>query len=325
MYASDLTHRKRAQVVYSDISRQKALFDKGEIMRINYQKGGTDYGYMMELEQGCVNNTCIGEGPIYSISNNYVTTMNISSAALINPNNPLLIEYGYQFPSARDASGNYLSSPGPTRDDAYFPIMMSDMEFYFFGVRKTEMFWSTNCAILFSNPLRRMVNIGTTRDSGNIIVYNNVPAILLGNSDRRLDDLYIRYETVDYKYKITTLFVFYQDFSRQQELQSNPRSSQYQVRIIRELVGEKRQWIEVSVKLAATFSGYIAGSIIDSDGNSTDPTKLSPYNVSNGTTFLNPCGTTFATVGPAAGTSFVFESDSLGSSWIFRNNASIPV
>jgi hypothetical protein len=58
-------------------------------MRINYQKGGTDYGYIMELEQGCINNKCIGDDVvIYPVSKNKVTKMNISSSSYIDPNNP---------------------------------------------------------------------------------------------------------------------------------------------------------------------------------------------------------------------------------------------
>lgn len=337
MYASDLTNKKRAQVIYSDISKQKDLLDKGIIKRINYQKGGNDYSYMMELEKGCINNTCTGEAPLYFATGDAVTNMNISGATYIDPT--LLIEYGYQIPPERDSSGNYLYPPGPTRDDVYFPIPIYDMQFYFFGVLQTNMFWSTNCAILFRNPLIRMQDIpGDINYLRSVSIsplvtgttYDPVPGILLGNYDRRLDNLYVRDDSVKGKYSIISIFVFYEDFSSQ--LVSTPNTGQYQVRIIRELTGEQRQWIEVVVAVSPATPGYnstvrdASGNImINTDGNQVDPTKLSPYNITDGYKFINPCGTTFSDVSPAAGTSFTFESDAKGNLWTFRNHTYVPV
>jgi len=341
MYASDLTNKKRAQVIYSDISKQKDLLDKGLIKRINYQKGGTDYSYMIELEQGCINNTCTGEAPLYFASGDSVTHMNIIGATYIDPVG--LIEYGYQLPPDRDSSGNYIYPPGPTRDDVYFPIPMYGMQFYFFGVLQTQMFWSTNCAILFRNPLIRMqdipgdINYLQTPGFTNIpfppppvVIIPPVPAILLGNYDRRLDNLYVRNDSVEGKYSIISIFVFFENYSS--ELISNPNTGEYQVRIIRELTGQQRQWIEVSVAVSPSTPGYnstvrdASGNImIDTDGNPVDPTKLSPYNITDGYEFINPCGTTFSDKSPAAGTSFTFESDSKGNSWIFRDHTYVPV
>jgi hypothetical protein len=333
MYASDLTNRKRAQVVFSDVSRQKALFNQGSIMRINYQKGGTDYSYMMELEQGCINNKCVGLIIARAADGNYITDMNIDAATYINP--ATLIEYGY--PIYVDASGNSITvetaSPlaykitSPTgvilfsglpslpaysyltTDDVYYPIPMGSMEFQFFNQTynaSRPMYWSTNCAILFEDPGARRITFQK----------DTCPAILLGNGDRRLDRLYIRDNSISGKYSIITLFVFYEDFSA---TISTPNTGEYRIRIIKELTGTKRQWIEVSVAISPPFSGYIAGDR-DTDNIITDSTKLSPYNITDGNNFLNPCGTTFARVGPAPGTSFTFESDMQGLSWIFRNN-----
>jgi hypothetical protein len=254
--------------------------------------------------------------------------MDITGATYIDPNNPYLIEYGYQLPATRDVDGNFLFPPGPTRDDAYFPIPMYGMQFYFFGVLQTQMFWSTNCAILFRNPLVRVPNIPGNASYLNTPGFNNavsiaaLPAILLGNYDRRINDLYVRDDTIEGKYAIITLFVFYEDFTNQ--LTSSPNGGEYQIRIIRELTGQNRQWIEVSVKIAPSQSGYITG-MIDTDRNPVDPTKLSPYNITDGTNFTNLCGTTFATVGPAAGTSFTFQSSSLGDDWVFRNNTYVDL
>jgi hypothetical protein len=297
-------------------------------MRINYQKGGTDYAYMIGLEQGCINNTCKGETIQYSADGSYATDMNIDTARYINPNDPPLIEHGYQIPGDLDGNGDYIYPPGPTRDDSYFPIPMNGMQFYFFGTLQTQMFWSTNCAILFRDPGARIPDIPgnssylATVPNNAINLGYTLPAILLGNYDRRLNNLYIKDESVPTKFSIITLFVFYEGFTNQ--LISTPNTGQYRVRIIRELSGDNKQWIEVSVKVAAPNSGYIAGDI-DSDGNQVDPTKLSPYNITDGNAFINLCGTTFATVGPAAGSSFTFTSDSQGNNWVFRNNSYVPV
>lgn len=329
MYASDVTNRKRNQVIYSDISRQKSLLDKGSIMKINYQKGGTDYAYMMQLEKGCINNTCSGDGPAYSVNGSYSTNMDLAGATYIDPNDPFLNEYGYQLPADRDASNNFTYPPGPTRDDAYFPIPMGEMQFYFFGVLQPQMYWSTNCAILFREPGARIANIPGNSSYLNTPGFTNrvnlgfpLPAILLGNYDRRHDNLYVKDQSIPGKFSIISLFVFYEDYTSQ--LVSNPNTGQYRVRIIRELTGEKKQWIEVSVKVAPSFSGYIAGQT-DSDSNPVDPTKLSPYNITDGNAFTNLCGTTFSTVAPAAGTSFTFMSNSQGYDWSFRENSYVPV
>jgi len=314
MYASDLTNRKRAQVVYSDISKQKALLASGSISRINYQKGGNDYAYMIELEQGCINNLCSTPGYVRVNASNvsYATDMNTGGATQVDLS--LLNEIGYPIAN--------------TLDDGYIPIPMNGMQFYFFGSLQTQMFWSSNCAIVFRDPGLRIINIpGDTAylNSVNVplayrVTTGPLPAILLGNIDRRLDALYINNSSTD-NYAIITLFVFYENLSA---TISTPNTGQYRVRIIKELVGQGRQWIEVSVLVSPTTPGYIAGDL-DTDSTITDSTKLSPYNITDGTAFINLCGSTFSRVGPAAGTSFFFESDSTGSNWVFRNNSYIPV
>lgn len=344
MYASDLTNRKRAQALHSDISRQKALFNEGAIFRINYQKGGSDYAYMMELEQGCINNKCIGSLPtLVTASKNATTTMDIGGATYVDTTTNLvinpagLIEYGYAIyvdnlgnSIALDTNtGKYrITTPTGsvidtgsttvppylflTYDDVYIPLPMGTTEFYFFGQRydaSRSVYWSTNNAIIFQDPGIRIITIQK----------GPYPAILLGNGDRRLDKLYVRDDSVPNKYSILTLFVFYEN--NYSPFISIPNTGKYQIRIIRDLTGEKRQWIEVRVAVAPEFSGYIGGAgQRDSDSVIVDDTKLSPYNITNGREFLNPCGTTFSQVPPEAGTSFTFESDSTGSSWIFRNN-----
>lgn len=314
MYASDLTNRKRAQAVFSDISRQKKLLNTGEIMRVNYQKGGADYAYMMELEQGCINNKCVGEIVMVAKNGNALTNMDITGATYVDSLGN--IDYGYIIPTQ---PGTTLIS-GSTMDDVYLPIPMGSTNFFFFGQEynsSNPMYWSTNSCLMFQNPGQRVVSVQSSP----------YPAILLGNYDRRLNNLYVRDDSIQGKFSVISLFVFYENLSTNT---TTPNTGQYQIRIIRGLTGEKRQWIEVRVAVAPAFTGYIANQVTTDTnplgGNSyADPTKLSPYNITNGSRYLDPCGTTFATVGPAAGTSFTFESDSQGASWIFRNNTYIPV
>ena len=106
---------------------------------------------------------------------------------------------------------------------------------------------------------------------------------------------------------------------------------QYQIRLIKENIGAQRQFVEVYVISSPPSPGYStaintdpSGSIA-SNGNNIDTTKNSPYNITNGTIFLNPCGSTYSTSSPAANTSFVFSSDSTGTSWVFNNNSHVSV
>lgn len=376
MYASDLTTRKRNQVIFSDISRQKELFQQGALFRMNYQKGGTDYSYMMDLEKGCVNNKCSSSSSLIQlIPPNIKTSMNIQGATFIDVITLDLIEYGY--PIYVDSNGNsialdtnsstyILSSPtgavlqtgitsrqlgsrlvpsinfsGVNSDDVYIPIPMGDTSFYFFGKEYNNtnpMYWSTNNAIVFQDPLKRVVSVNRnsqySRVSPGDAPYLSNGAILLGNSDRRLNKFYVRDDSIPGKFSIITLLVFYEDSynSLGNQYLSTPNTGQYQVRIIRELTAPNRQWIEVRVAVAPVKSGYIAGEpTTDTDPVNTnnqlfaDSTKLSPYNITDGSIFLNPCGTTFATVGPAAGTSFAFQAEALGNSWFFTNSVHLPI
>jgi hypothetical protein len=102
--------------------------------------------------------------------------------------------------------------------------------------------------------------------------------------------------------------------------------------LIKETVGSQRQFVEVYVissppspGYSTAISSYPSGTNIDANGNPIDATKNSPYNITNGTSFLNPCGSTFSTSSPSANTSFVFSSDASGSSWVFTNNSYVNV
>ena len=111
----------------------------------------------------------------------------------------------------------------------------------------------------------------------------------------------------------------------------------YQIRLIKENIGDKRQFIEVCVITSPPSPGYSSAAItyitgLDANGNPQDTnglpidqTKNSPYNITNGVAFLNPCGSTFSTSSPTAGTSFIFSSDSTGTTWLFTNNSYVNV
>ena len=118
---------------------------------------------------------------------------------------------------------------------------------------------------------------------------------------------------------------------------SSDDTYQYQIRLIKENIGSQRQFIEVYIISTPPSPGYSnaninypsgvdsSGNSIDSNGNRIDSTKHSPYNITNGTSFLNPCGSLYSTVSPSVNTSFVFSSDSTGSSWLFSLNSHVNV
>jgi hypothetical protein len=211
-----------------------------------------------------------------------------------------------------------------TLDDGDVPIPMANMVFNFFGTNYTNnLYWSSNNALIFgtSNPVAE-VNI--TR--------NLVPSILLGNYDRLLRTFSYA-NNITTNYSITTLIVTFYDWYMDNISAS---TYQYQIRLIKENVGYQRQFVEVYVISSPPSPGFSTANItypsgsqngnpIDTNGNPIDSTKNSPYNITNGTVFLNPCGSTYSTASPSANTSFVFSSDSTGTSWVFTNNSHVNV
>ena len=211
-------------------------------------------------------------------------------------------------------------------DDAFILIPMGGMPFNFFGTNYTNnISWDSNNALIFGptfTPHRTSISATTAK------------SILLGNYDRLCNSLFYSNSITDVS-SITTLIVMFYDYY------TNPNISpiyKYQIRLIKESAGDQRQFVEVVVISSPPSPGYssnlsvvyfsasgVDGLPQDSDGRPIDPTKASPYNITNGTTFLNPCGTLFQTASPPAGTSFVFSSDSTGSSWAFTNNAYVNV
>jgi hypothetical protein len=114
--------------------------------------------------------------------------------------------------------------------------------------------------------------------------------------------------------------------------------AKYQIRLIKEFKGAQRQWIEVSVKSAPSSPGYsnnptvtyVSGTQIDASGNTVnqdsnalpiDATKNSPWDITNGTSFLNLLGSQFSTAHPVAGTTVLYTSDKEGRIWTAAVNA----
>lgn len=352
MYASDVTQRKRAQVIYSDISKQKSLFDTGKIFRLNYQKGGSDYSYMMELEQGCIMNTCVGDTIMYPSPGNGIANMDpgagYTQIDISNTPTQTIAEYGYAY-------NNVVGSPGyfpytqaiGTLDDSVVPLPMREMagNFNMFGVAQTQMAWTSNNAIVFNYSNVGGGQIGSTLGVWTPDIYSTAawplaahggfPAILLGNYDRRLNRIYSKaYST--FKYQVVSALVFFQDAyggTGQTGSAAAVETGQFQINIVKEIDGKKRQWVELRVAKMTPSTGYIAGNTNTNSGTPvggldptiTDSTKLSPFNICSGSAFLNPCGKTYSTTGPAPNTSMVFESDSTGTYWNFFNNMHLEI
>lgn len=214
---------------------------------------------------------------------------------------------------------------GEFLDDAFVPIPLGGMVFNFFGTNhSTSISWNTNNALVFGTPF-----------SNSIVSVSGVTgkAILLGNYDRICKSLHYS-NTVKSAYSYTTLLVTFSDYYT-----DNTSTYTYQIRLIKENVGSLRQFVEVCIVTSPPSPGYSADPSVtypsgtqeyppssglfvaqDSAGFRIDTTKESPYNITNGSSFLNICGSTFATSSPSAGSSFVFSSDSTGSMWTFKNN-----
>lgn len=261
----------------------------------------------------------INTGPIAPLSSG-ITNFQIVSGNLVISNSELL-NSGTQinFTGIYDAS----TPPPGMLDDANVPIPMGGMTFNFFGENVSYMYWNSNCAITIGEMSPNLVSISR----------NTIPAILLGNYDRILKKLsYIN--TTNSNFSITTLYPHFYNYYTD-NTNTEPFYT-WRVRLIKENVGSQRQYIEVCVgPTAIPTSGYssairtypsgvdVNGNPIDSNGFIIDQTKTSPFNITNGTTFLNLCDSTFGKNSPPANTSFVFSSDSTGTNWVFTNNACV--
>ena len=213
-------------------------------------------------------------------------------------------------------------------DDAFVPIPMGGMAFSFFGTNySNRILWNSNNAITFGNNPPFSANIVS-------ISATTAPSILLGNYDRLCRGLYYTNSTIE-DYSITTLIVQFCNYYT--DVPSASPTYTYQIRFLKETTGSQRQFVEVCVVTSPPSTGYNSsgtvypsgvnesGHPIDTNALTIDPTKTSSYNITNGTVFLNPCGTTFTNESPSAGTSFVFSSDSTGTNWSFQNHAYVQI
>ena len=320
MYASDLTHQKRATAVFRNLQLQKEWFATGQTIRILGQKGGNDYSYMTHVEEGCLADKCWqlyapignkkGSGPI-SESTAGMTQINIVG----------IYDAGYGAP--------LVPTPGVI-DDAFITIPTSGLDFFFNNVNHgaaNSIKWNTNNILVFG-----------TGFSPNVVSLNgNVcNAILLGNYDRLCSNIfYSNYGAEGGKFSITKLIV---TFSNYYTDTTDLAIGKLQIRLIKENVGSARQWVEVGVISAPQSPGYsnnprinypsgidASGNPMDANGLAIDTTKNSPWDVTNGTSFLNVAGTMYTSEFPAAGTTLLYESDRTGTNWRFTPNAYVPV
>ena len=311
--SGDLTSQRNARVVYASyIINQRELNTKTNVNKqtllesdIVTKNIGTVFTTIEEQQ------SILYESPIFTliISGNKTVSGSTSGLTQIN------------FTGITDGYGTHSPITG-ILDDAFIPIPMGGMIFNFFGINYSSTInWNSNNALVFGSTfIRNIVSISAT----------TAKAILFGNYDRLCAGLYYS-NSITESYSITTLMIIFCDYF------TNPGTPtyKYQIRLIKENIGDKRQFIEVSIITSPPSPGYSSAAITypsdingitqDSYGLAIDQTKHSPYNITNGATFLNPCGSTFSTSSPAAGTSFIFSSDSTGSSWSFTNNSYVNV
>jgi hypothetical protein len=310
MYASDISNRNRAATLYQNLLIKQAEFNSGNSIRVDRQRGGIDYSYISQLLEGSIEDlTWKLEVPVNLKQGNSTLSTSTYGMTLID------------ISSITDLGAGVTG----TLDDAVIPISTASTDFYFFetncGIANTIK-WNTNNALLFNSS-----GNNTTAD----ISATFGPAILLGQYDRRLNSIYTSNFTTNGFY-VTKFIVNFDDYYT-----GSTGTGSFMIRLIREQSGNNRQWVEVTVIQAPPSPGYstqvsnypsgydASGNPINSDGNRIDPTKLSPYNITNGSAFLNPCGTLFGTSSPTAGTSFVFQSDKLGKLWNFYNNTFLNI
>jgi hypothetical protein len=345
MYASDLTHRKRAAAVFRNLQLQKEWFASGGTIRILGQKGGNDYSYMTHIEEGCVADKCwevyapiqtkTGNGPISGDTSGMIPLFSGStdSSGVItyrDYNGNTIIDSGW---------GSPLVQTTTTLDDINVPIPLSGMDFFFNGVNYggSSIQWNSNNALLFTNSYPAS-DVSVNSNQG--------PAILMGNYDRICSGVYSsKYTTLDAKFSVTKIIVSFSNYYTDTSAINGANylsAGKLQIRLIKENSGTKRQWVEVGVVSAPSSPGYSnnpsvtypSGTTTDPSGNTVnqdtnanaiDATKSSPWDITDGTNFLQIAGSQFSTAFPQAGTTILYESDKDGRGWRFTTNAYVPV
>jgi hypothetical protein len=344
MYASDVTHRKRAAAIFRNLQLQKEWFASGGTIRILGQKGGNDYSYMTQVEEGCVADKCwelyvsiqpkAGNGPISGDINGMLSLFTGSADSSGN------ISYS-------DYNGNALFDQGwgaPLvqtiflADDMSIPISLNGMDFFFKnvnygGTTGTGIQWNSNNALLFG---------GGYNQNDVSVNGNEGPAILMGNYDRLCSGIHSsNYISTDSNFNITKIVVSFSNYYTDTAAINGANyltAGKLQIRLIRENTGYKRQWVEVGVVSAPSSPGYSnnpsvsypsgtdsSGNKQDTNGQPIDPTKSSPWDITDGTRFLQIAGNQYSTAFPVEGTTILYESDMSGTIWKFTPNAYLPV
>jgi len=324
MFASDLIEKRKANMIYANLLLQKQQVSQGKSIRVIYQNGGTDYSYMSDVTEGAINTSPDEVNVILGQSNSGIT--------IVRQNGPIPRDLvGFTLADFSGISDQGTSVSG-SLDDAIVPIPTNNYDFYFFGTNygnQNSIFLNSNNAIIFGSITNGQIQVSQDIASG-----SGIPAVLLGNYDRRLDCLDTSYYSASGRYTVIQFQFTYENYFTDNPL---TYSGIMRVRLIRESTGLNRQWIEVTVISTPPASGYSdagyfptgnypsgddgSGQPIDSNGNTIDPTKLSPYNITDGNVFINPCGTAYTTAPPSAGTTFVFQSNDTGFNWTFSDNS----
>ena len=344
MYASDLTHRKRAAAVFRNLQLQKEWFASGGTIRILGQKGGNDYSYMTQVEEGCVADKCweiyvpiqakVGNGPISADTSGMASlfTGSTDSSGFItytDYNGNQLFDQGWGAPLVQTV---FLA------DDMSIPIPLYGMDFYFNDVNYggssgSGIRWNSNNALIF----------GTSYDINDVSVNGNQgPAILMGNYDRLCSGVYSsKNNTMDNRFSIVKIIVTFSNYYTDTAAVNGANyltAGKLQIRLIKENTGYKRQWVEVGVLSAPSSPGYsnnpsvtyptgadASGNKIDTNGQPIDQTKSSPWDVTDGAQFLQIAGSQYSTAFPVVGTTVLYEADKDGRGWKFSPNAYFPL
>jgi hypothetical protein len=335
MYASDLTHKKRAATVFRNLQLQKEWFATGQTIRILGQKGGNDYAYMTHLEEGCVADTCwqlyvpirnkFGNGPVSGSTSGMVRIFTgavdtLGNNISVDMNNQTIYDSGY---------GSQVPYAG-ILDDSFITIPMGGMDFFFNSVNygvSNGIAWNSNNMLVF----------GPQFDPNLVSLNKNVAnAIMMGNYDRLCSN--IHYENIRLSEGSFNITRFIVSFSNYYTDTTDFYAGKLQVRLIKENTGNMRQWVEVGVISAPSSPGYsnntnvnypsgvdTSGNRVDSNGDIIDQTKNSPWDISNGTKFLQVAGNQYSTAFPVAGTTILYESDKTGTNWTFSPNMYVPI
>lgn len=327
-YASDIIKKNNSRTIYANILAQEVATEAGIQARVvrQFGSGGSDVAHLLTKIGPTYFTLNERNATIANAVANVGTTIRNTEilkdiiASRYNTFYPISILYGngtpvYNVSGMTQTNLDLITEWDPIRipgtlDDANIPLATGGMDFYFFGTNygaANNIFWNTNNAITFgaiANPANSIYITQTT-----------IPAILLGNHDRRSTSFYSSYGRLQDGYiniiQFSTKFAnFYSDDP------SHYNDGIYQVRLLRETTGSLRQWVEVSIIASPSTAGDILIG---------GPNKLSSYNITNGTSFFNPCGTTFSTTSPSPGTTFIFQSDNLGANWTFFNNSRLDV